>query len=98
MIGVLATRFRDITQLVATGTQVLMFVTPIMWPISAIPESRIIADVNPFYHLVELIRAPLIGGVAEPVSWIVVLVMCVVGYALAALALTRASPRLVYWL
>jgi ABC-type polysaccharide/polyol phosphate export permease len=98
VIGVVATRFRDISQIVATAIQISMFVTPIMWPVSAIPEARFIADINPFYHLIELVRAPLLGQVAEPLSWIVVLAMCVIGYGLAAILLTRASRRLVYWL
>jgi ABC-2 type transport system permease protein len=98
VIGILATRFRDIAQIVVTGIQISMFATPIMWPVSAIPGARFIADVNPFFHLIELVRAPLLGGVAEPLSWIVVIVMCILGYGLAAIALTRASPRLVYWL
>lgn len=98
VIGTVATRFRDTVQLVATTMQIAMFVTPIMWPLSAIPDARFIAEINPFYHLIELVRAPLIGGAVEPLSWFVVVAMCVVGYGLAALALTRASPRLVYWL
>jgi ABC-type polysaccharide/polyol phosphate export permease len=98
VIGVVATRFRDISQIVATAIQISMFVTPIMWPVSAIPDARFIADINPFYHLIQLVRAPLLGEIAEPLSWIVVLGMCIAGYALAAVALTRASPRLVYWL
>ena len=98
VIGILATRFRDIVQLVATAIQISMFVTPIMWPLSAIPDARFIAEINPFYHLIELVRAPLLGSAAEPLSWIVVLVMCAIGYTLAAMMLTRASPRLVYWL
>jgi ABC-type polysaccharide/polyol phosphate export permease len=97
-IGVFATRFRDIVQLVATAIQISMFVTPIMWPISAVPDARFIAFVNPFYHLIQLVRAPLLGEVAEPLSWLVVLAMCVVGYGLAAILLTRANSRLVYWL
>jgi ABC-type polysaccharide/polyol phosphate export permease len=98
VVGILATRFRDITQIVATTIQISMFVTPIMWPVSAIPDARFIAEINPFYHLIQLVRAPLLGDVAEPLSWIVVLVMCVIGYGLAAIMLTRASRRLVYWL
>jgi ABC-type polysaccharide/polyol phosphate export permease len=98
VIGVVASRFRDIAQIVATAIQISMFVTPIMWPVSAIPDARFIAEINPFYHLIQLVRAPLLGDVAEPMSWIVVLVMCGIGYILAAMALTRASPRLVYWL
>jgi ABC-type polysaccharide/polyol phosphate export permease len=98
IIGTLATRFRDITQIVTTTIQISMFATPIMWPVSAVPGARFIADVNPFFHLIELVRAPLLGGVAEPLSWIVVIVMCMLGYGLAAIALMRASARLVYWL
>jgi ABC-type polysaccharide/polyol phosphate export permease len=98
VIGVIATRFRDTAQLVTTAIQISMFVTPIMWPVSAIPDATLIVDINPFHHLIELIRAPLLGGIAEPLSWAVVVAMCVVGYGLAALALNRAHLRLVYWL
>jgi ABC-type polysaccharide/polyol phosphate export permease len=98
VVGIFSTRFRDIAQLVGTAIQILMFATPIMWPISALSNAQFIADINPFYHLIQLVRAPLLGGTAEPLSWIVVLAMCVVGYGLAALALSRASRRLVYWL
>lgn len=98
VIGVIATRFRDTAQLVATAIQISMFVTPIMWPLSAINDARLIADINPAYHLIELVRAPLLGGVAEPLSWGVVIAMCIGGYGLAALALKRAHLRLVYWL
>jgi ABC-type polysaccharide/polyol phosphate export permease len=98
VIGIFATRFRDIVQLVATAIQICMFVTPIMWPISAVPDARFIALVNPLYHLIQLVRAPLLGEVAEPLSWLVVLIMCVIGYGLAAILLDRANSRLVYWL
>ena len=98
VIGVVATRFRDTVQLVSTAIQILMFVTPIMWPVSAIADAHLVAEVNPFFHLIQLVRAPLLGEVAEPLSWIVVVCMCIAGYGLAAIALTRASPRLVYWL
>jgi ABC-type polysaccharide/polyol phosphate export permease len=98
VIGAVATRFRDIAQLVATAIQISMFVTPIMWPVSAIPDARFIAEINPFYHLIQLVRAPLLGEMAEPLSWIVVSAMCIIGYGIAAMVLTRASPRLVYWL
>jgi ABC-type polysaccharide/polyol phosphate export permease len=98
VIGAVATRFRDIAPLVATAIQISMFVTPIMWPVSAISDARFIAEINPFYHLIQLVRAPLLGEFAEPLSWLVVCVMCVIGYATAAMVVTRASPRLVYWL
>jgi lipopolysaccharide transport system permease protein len=69
-----------------------------MWPVSAISDAKLIAEINPFYHLIELVRAPLLGQVTEPLSWVVVFAMCLGGYALAALLLSRAHRRLVYWL
>jgi ABC-2 type transport system permease protein len=98
VVGIVSTRYRDVTPIVATTVQVSMFATPIMWPIGVLQGQTFIADVNPFYHLVELVRAPLLGQVAAPLSWIVVLCMCVVGYGLAGLLLKRANKRLVYWL
>lgn len=58
----------------------------------------LIAEINPFYHLIELVRAPLLGSAPDPLSWFVVSAMCVGGFALAALVVTRAHRRLVHWL
>lgn len=98
VVGILSTRYRDITQIVQTTIQVSMFATPIMWPVSSLGDGRIIAEVNPFYHMVDLVRSPLLGNAPELLSWIVVISMCAVGYLLAAVLLTRAHRRLVYWL
>jgi len=97
-IGIIATRYRDIIQLVTTGIQISMFATPIMWPVGVLKDAKIIADVNPFHHLVELVRAPLLGQYAEPIAWVYVIAMCVVGYTIAGLLLGKARRRLVYWL
>lgn len=98
IISVLSTRFRDMPPLVQTAVQISMFATPIMWPISAIAGAEYIAYLNPLYHLIELVRAPLLGSAPSIVSWLVVIGMCVVGHIFAAWLLQRAKPRIVYWL
>jgi lipopolysaccharide transport system permease protein len=98
VVGVVSTRYRDLNPLIGTAVQVSMFCTPIMWPEAALGNAHYIADVNPFFHLVQLIRAPLLGTVPEALSYVVVLGMCVFGYVAAAAMLTRAKRRLVYWL
>lgn len=98
LIGILSTRYRDVTPLVQAIVPISMFATPIMWPASALKNARYIADFNPFYHLIQLVRAPLLGEQAALESWIVVGSMCIVGYALAAALLTTARKSLVYWL
>ena len=98
VIAVLSTRFRDIPPLIATAIQVAMFATPIMWPISVLADATIIAEVNPAYHLVDLVRAPLLGTAPSMLSYLYVIGMIVVGYLLAAVPLFRARKRLIYWL
>ena len=98
VVAIISTRFRDIVQLVMTTIQIAMFATPIMWPVDALKEARFIADVNPLFHLIELVRAPLLGQAPSALSWAVVAAMCIGGYVLAAFLLGRTSRRIVYWL
>ena len=63
-LAVLSTRYRDIPPIVATVLQITVFATPIMWPVSSLGEKHFIADINPFYHLIEIVRGPLDRRVA----------------------------------
>lgn len=98
VLAIIGTRFRDVPQIVMTMVQVLMFATPIMWPTEALGPDLWIADVNPVYHLIELVRAPLIDRVPSMLSWVAAILMAVVGTMIALVLLRRASQRLIYWL
>ena len=53
IISALTTKYRDLTQLVAFGVQLLMYATPVIYPMSAAPEKyRAILELNP--HLRDL--------------------------------------------
>jgi ABC-type polysaccharide/polyol phosphate export permease len=97
-LAVLNTRFRDVAQLVETALQIAVFATPIMWPVSALGGREFIADVNPIYHLIELMRAPLLGDMPSTLSWLVAVGVAAVGLVFAALLLRRVDRRIVYWL
>jgi lipopolysaccharide transport system permease protein len=96
-LAILATRFRDMPQIVATGTQILMFATPIMWPVSVLNGAPWIAEINPLYHFIELVRAPLLGSEPAALSWIVAIGTLALGSALSLTLLSRASNRIVFW-
>jgi ABC-type polysaccharide/polyol phosphate export permease len=98
ILAILNTRFRDVSQMVETALQIAVFATPIMWPVSALGERKFVADVNPIYHLIELVRAPLLGEAPNALSWLVALGSAGVGLLLAALLLRRVERRIVYWL
>ena len=98
VIAILSTRYRDILPIVGTVISLAMFATPIMWTIGALGDGKIIAEVNPVYHLIEIARAPLLGKAPEPLSWLVACGMAVVGSVLAIALMVRASRRIVFWL
>jgi ABC-type polysaccharide/polyol phosphate export permease len=98
-MGVLATRYRDIPEIVNNIIRIVFFVTPILWMPEMAGEGRsMLLDFNPFYHFIELIRAPLLGGAPHPGAWIVALGTAAVGWPLALLLFARARGRIAYWL
>lgn len=99
ILAVICTRYRDLTQIIQNIMQVGMYVTPIMWMPHQIPTEKIlILDFNPFYHLVSVIRDPLLGGTGTLLNWGVVIVMAIVGWTIALLFLNRFRSRVTYWL
>ena len=62
LLGLLSARFRDIPQIITSLAQLLFFITPIFWRPEMLSTNRWIADWNPIFHLIELVRAPLLGN------------------------------------
>ena len=98
VVAILSTRYRDIQPIIGTVIQLGMFATPIMWNVSALGDGKIVAEVNPVYHLIEITRAPLLGMAPEPRSWLVACGLAIVGSLLAIALMVRASRRIVFWL
>lgn len=94
-------RFPDIQEVVNNIFRVLFLFTPIVWLPSQMPAGSLrghIARLNPFYHLIEIFRAPILGGTVSPLSWYYVAVLTVVGVALAALLYRRYARLVPIWL
>ena len=69
IISSLTTKYRDLSYLVGFGVSLWMYVTPVIYPVSTIPERlRWIADVNPITPVVETFRAGFLG--AGDASWL----------------------------
>jgi lipopolysaccharide transport system permease protein len=102
MLAAICARFRDVIQLVVNVTQILFFVTPIFWEPSRLAGSaiaqRIFVTANPAYHLVEVIRAPLLGQVPDAFTYFYLIGMAVCGFAILILFLRRLYGRIAYWL
>lgn len=102
--GIVATRYRDVSPLLEAGTQLLFYVTPIVWMTSTLEdniqglESRAnLAQLNPLYHYLEIVRAPMIGAELPAYHWWVVLAFTAAGLVLALLAMRQWRFRVSYW-
>jgi len=63
IISSLTTKYRDLTNLVAFGMQLWMYATPIIYPLSKIPEKyKIYIMLNPVTPIVETFRFALLGS------------------------------------
>lgn len=100
ILAVLCARFRDMTQVVTNILQVLFYATPIMWMVKILPDhvSRAFIDFNPFYHFIELVRAPLFGTPPSVLDWTFGFACAIVGWVVAILFFGRYRWRVAYWL
>jgi ABC-type polysaccharide/polyol phosphate export permease len=98
-VGMISTRYRDIGFMVGTTFSVLFMLTPVFWRRAQLPDSqRWIVDWNPFAHLLEIIRQPVVGQMAPLVNWQASLATCAVGGLLAVVSLMLFRKRVVFWL
>jgi ABC-type polysaccharide/polyol phosphate export permease len=95
--GVLSTRYRDIPQIIANLIQVVFFLTPIFWSPANLPSRPAFVTLNPFYHLIEVVRAPLLGVARPWMSWVLCMGMAVAGLGFTAYLYRRAHSRIAYW-
>lgn len=97
VVGLLSARFRDLPQIVASVMQIAFYITPIIYRPNALARFSLIVDLNPLAHLIDLVRAPLIGQVPSAMTWAVAIGMAVLGWLLALLLTGRYLKRIPYW-
>ena len=97
LLGVVSARFRDIPLVVSSLMQVMFFITPVIWKPEMLPGRALILNLNPFHHLVEIMRAPLLGQVPALENWVAVIVVTLGGWAVALWFFSAYRWRLAYW-
>ena len=99
LLGMLSARYRDIPQLVSNIVQVAFFLSPIIWSAEMLPPNRrYLANFNPLFHFIEVVRAPLLGETFHLDSWIVVTSLLVIGSVSTFFVFARYRARVAYWL
>lgn len=98
LFSITAARFRDIAPLVSSIMTIGFFLTPVMWRPSDLVKNQFIATWNPFTHLLEVFRAPLLGVAPSELS-----LLAATGISLFLLlsslwALAASKRQLIFWL
>lgn len=91
-------RFRDITQLVVGALNVAFLLTPILWKEHFLGRFDFLAKLNPFRHLVEIVRRAVYGEGVGIGTWLAAILISAASLALAVWLWRRHENRLRYWL
>jgi lipopolysaccharide transport system permease protein len=98
-IGMLATRYRDVPQIVAAVVQVCFYLTPVVWLPQALPEEArgIVLFWNPFYHLMEVLRGPVLNAPPALETWLTAIVLATAFVLLGGAAYAWKRHQLAFW-
>jgi len=100
LFGTIGVRYRDLSQIVMSLMSILFLATPIIWMPGAGGRGGVMGaflSYNPFFHFLELVRAPLLGNPIAPLSWIVVISFTIGGFLLAILFHKRFARNIPLW-
>ncbi len=98
-IAIASARFRDIPQIVGSVMQFAIFMTPVFWrPGGGIMTQHAVLLFNPFFHMLDVIRSPLLGGHPSSMSYVILGIMAVVGWAATFSVFAVTRRRIVHYL
>jgi lipopolysaccharide transport system permease protein len=98
LLGAFCARFRDIGPIVGSVMQIAFFMTPVIWKPEQLGRHIDVLPFNPFYALLEVVRAPLLGTTANLPTYAAAVIYSVLLCVLSALLFARARGRLAFWL
>ena len=98
IVATLSTRYRDLVEVVTAVLRPMMFITPIIWNVDLVPARAIYVIYNPLYHLIEIIRAPVLGQATPLFSWMFTLGFTFVMVLVAITIFNKNKDKIVYWL
>jgi ABC-type polysaccharide/polyol phosphate export permease len=91
-------RFRDMPHAITYTLQIGMFLTPLFWLPEMAADRHIVLAANPLWHLLEIVRAPILGMPILPINWIAATTMAVLGLAAVYVLERRYRHKIIHWL
>jgi len=87
--------FGDVREMVQAGMPALMYLTPIIYPISIVPERfRLAIKLNPLVYIVEVVRDPIYYGIIpSPTTLLIAVVLSLGSLAIGWMIFRHLAPR-----
>jgi lipopolysaccharide transport system permease protein len=98
LLGGICARFRDIMPIVNSVMQIAFFMSPVIWKPEQLGVHAVWLPFNPFYDMLEIVRAPLLGQATPLLVWVAALVYSGILCGLAWLFFLRARGRIAFWI
>lgn len=97
--AMLATRYRDVPQILGAVVGVGFYLTPVVWLPETLPQPArdVLLTWNPFTHMIEVMRSPLLGIYPDLSAWLTALGLATVFVLLGAVAYRWKSHLLAFW-
>ena len=97
ILGALSARFRDVPPIVGSVMQIAFFMTPIFWTPTSLPNRQAFIYLNPFYYLLEVVRAPLLGQTPPLSVWLTAIAFNCLAAPVAIVFFARCRARIPFW-
>ena len=100
LFGIVASRYRDLPQIVNAILTVCFYLTPVLWMKESLGDDELvnaIVTTNPLYHILQVARLPLIGETPSIDNWIWVFSFAVIFWVSALIMFKKYEKRLAYW-
>jgi len=87
--------FGDVREMVQAGLPALMYLTPIIYPISVVPDRfRWLIRLNPLVYIVEIVRDPIYFGIVPSSTTLLVATVVTLGsLAVGGIVFRHMAPR-----
>lgn len=92
--------FRDVQFLWGVLTTIWMYLTPIFYPVSILPDSiHSIVELNPLYYYVTFVRSCIIDGISpEPIMYAQCLLFALIALVVGAVVFKKTQDKFVLYL
>lgn len=96
-LGMVCARFRDIPPIVGSVMQIAFFVSAIIWKPEMVGHWQPLLPINPFFAVVEAVRAPIMGSTGGLMVWVASLLWTGLMVAVAWVFFVRFRGRIAFW-